>query len=127
MKYGPVISGHPIKLKVLYCMELLTNSLLSCMKNCFLLKDIFMILDQENTFILILFWNTTSPICVTPNCNSLFALSFALCSSTPYISIFLAWSRKLNSASAGNCPLGKINSYCILIFATIVFFYLCSL
>lgn len=37
-----------------------------------------------------------------------FDFTFALCNSTPYMSSLLAWSKKLNSASAGNWPLKKI-------------------
>lgn len=53
-----------------------TGSRLNCIKNCLRLNEIFMILDQENVLILMLFWKTTKPICVTPICISLFVLSW---------------------------------------------------
>jgi hypothetical protein len=37
----------------------------------------------------------------------LLTLTLARCRSTPYISRRFAWSKKLNSASAGVCPLQK--------------------
>lgn len=53
----------------------LTCSRRSCIKNCFLLKEILTIFDHENTLIFMPFWNTTRPIDVTPNCISLFVES----------------------------------------------------
>jgi hypothetical protein len=41
----------------------------------------------------------------------LLTLTLARCRSTPYISRRFAWSKKLNSASAGVCPLQKWSNY----------------
>lgn len=90
------------------------------MKNRLRLKEIFMIFDHENVLMRTQFWNTTSPMEVTPRQISLSWLSYnhklkiilykkivlkctlAWCNSTPYMSTRFAWSKKLNSASAGS-------------------------
>lgn len=51
--------------------KFLTGSFLICTKNCFRLNDILTIFAHEIILIRILFWKTTSPLAVTPICNSL--------------------------------------------------------
>lgn len=78
-------------------------------KKRFRLNEIFRIFAQENVLIRVMPWNTAIPIWATAKLSGTPSMSLAPCILMPYNSQRRAVSSKFKSASAGVCPLHKMN------------------